>query len=72
MKTLIDTDKESAEFRQHFKREEVRARTILLKERKVSKKAYYIEKGCIRLRFNNDVRDITIQFFFEGQGISSI
>lgn len=55
-----------------FHRIEVPAKTILLKEGDVSNKAFIIEKGCIRIRFNNDGVDVTFQFFFEGQGISSI
>ncbi|SFD26884.1 cAMP-binding domain of CRP or a regulatory subunit of cAMP-dependent protein kinases [Chitinophaga sp. CF118] len=37
----------------------------------VSKKAYFIEKGCIRLWYNNNGKDITFQFFFENEGVSS-
>ncbi|HZB15038.1 MAG TPA: Crp/Fnr family transcriptional regulator [Chryseolinea sp.] len=58
-------------FRHFFKREEVPARTILLKEGKVSERMFYIEKGCVRLSFNKDGKDITFQFFFEGEGVSS-
>ena len=54
-----------------FKREEVSAKTILLKEGEIAKKIYFIEKGCLRLSFNNDGTDITFQFFFEGEAISS-
>lgn len=54
-----------------FKREEVPAKTVLLKEGEIAKKIYFIEKGCFRLSLNNDGTDITFQFFFEGEGISS-
>jgi len=54
-----------------FKRENVSARTILLREGEVARKIYFIEKGCFRLSFNNDGKDITFQFFFENEGISS-
>ena len=60
------------EFEHLFKREQFPARTTLLKEGEVSKKAYYIEKGCTRLWFNNDGKDVTFQFFFEGEGVSSV
>ena len=33
-----------------FKREEVSAKTILLKEGEIAKKIYFIEKGCLRLK----------------------
>ncbi len=54
-----------------FKREEIPTKTILLKEGEIAKKIYFIEKGCFRLSLNNDGTDITFQFFFEGEGISS-
>jgi CRP-like cAMP-binding protein len=55
-----------------FERQTIPAKTTLLREGEVSKKAYFIEKGCMRLWFNNNGKDITFQFFFEGQGISSV
>lgn len=55
-----------------FKRQEIPAKTVLLREGEVSKKAFYIEQGCIRLFFNNNGKDITFQFFFEGEGVSSV
>ncbi|MCW3083490.1 MAG: cyclic nucleotide-binding protein [Bacteroidetes bacterium] len=55
-----------------FKRLEVPAKTILLKEGEISKKLFLIEKGCIRAWFNNKGKDITFQFFFENSSISSI
>lgn len=60
------------EYRHMFHRMEVPAKTILLHEGDVSKKAWHIEKGCIRAWFNNKGRDLTLQFFFEGQNVSSI
>src|SRR5687768_18459042 len=58
-------------FRHFFRREEIPARTILLQEGQVSERMFYIEKGCIRLSFNKDGKDITFQFFFENEGVSS-
>jgi CRP-like cAMP-binding protein len=55
-----------------WRRLEVPAKNILLKEGEISRKAYFIEKGCLRLWFNNDGKDITFQFFFENEGVSSI
>lgn len=50
---------------------EVPPRTILLREGAISRSAYFIKKGCLRLSFNDDGKDITFQFFFEGYGVSS-
>lgn len=53
------------------KRMEVPAKTVLLEEGKISRHYIYIEKGCVRLLFNNNGVDQTVQFFFEDQGLSS-
>ena len=55
-----------------FKRQEISAKTILLNEGEISKQAFYIEKGCLRVCFNNEGKDITFQFFFEGESVSSL
>lgn len=55
-----------------FKRLEVPAKTILLNEGDVPKKVFLIEKGCIRVWFNNDGKDVTFQFFFENTAVASI
>ena len=59
-------------FRPYFKQIEVPAKTILLEEGNVSRTMYIIEKGCLRTWINNNGKDITTQFFFEGDGVSSI
>ncbi len=56
----------------YFKRLEVPARTVLLNEGETSKKLFIIEKGCIRVWFNNNGKDITTQFFFENNMVASI
>jgi CRP-like cAMP-binding protein len=48
-----------------YKRLEVPAKTILLNEGEVPQKAFMIEKGCLRVWFNNKGKDVTFQFFFE-------
>lgn len=55
-----------------FHRFEVPAKTTLLNEGDVSQKMFLIEKGCIRVWFNNKGKDITSQFFFENEAIGSI
>lgn len=60
------------EFSHLFERQEISAKTLLLSEGEISKKAFYIEQGCLRSCFNNNGKDITFQFFFEGESVSSI
>lgn len=59
------------EYRDRFTRVQVPARTILLHEGEVSQRVYLIEKGCLRVWFNNQGTDVTFQFFFENQTVSS-
>jgi CRP-like cAMP-binding protein len=53
------------------KRIEVPAKTILLEEGKISQNYIFIEKGCVRVFFNNNGSDKTVQFFFENEGLTS-
>lgn len=49
----------------------VPSKTILLEEGKVADRLYLIRKGCLRLFFFNEGKDITFQFFFEGDFVAS-
>lgn len=60
------------EYTNYFNRIEVSSKTILLEEGEISKKLFIIEKGCIRVWFNNNGKDLTTQFFFENQSVASI
>lgn len=42
------------------------SKTVLLEEGKIADKIYLVRKGCLRLFFYNEGKDITFQFFFEG------
>jgi CRP-like cAMP-binding protein len=59
-------------YRHLIKELTIPAKTILLNEGEVSKNAYFIKEGCLRLWFNNKGKDITFQFFFENEGVSSM
>jgi len=54
------------------KRMEVPAKTVLLEEGKTSSNYIFREKGCVRLAFNNNGADKTVQFFFENEGLTSL
>lgn len=60
------------EYTSCFQRIQVPAKTILLREGEISRKAYLIEKGCLRVWFDNKGDEITFQFFFENSTVSSI
>lgn len=59
-------------FSHFFKQKEVPAKTTLLQEGHISRTMFFIEKGCLRTWVNNDGKEITTQFFFEGDSVSSI
>lgn len=71
-KQTTEKSKEWKQFRPYFVRREVPAKTILLQEGQISKTMFFIEEGCLRTWINNDGKEITTQFFFEGDSISSI
>lgn len=48
------------------------AKTILLREGKAAQNYYFIEQGCLRLCFDNNGKDTTVQFFFENEGVASL
>lgn len=60
------------EYVSYFHQIHVPGKTLLLREGDVSRKAYLIEKGCLRVGFTNNGKDITFQFFFENSTVSSI
>lgn len=70
-KFQLDDDKWSA-YINCFKRIEIPAKILLLREGEISKKMFLIEKGCIRVWFNNNGKDVTSQFFFENETVGSI
>jgi CRP-like cAMP-binding protein len=55
-----------------LKEKTIEEKTILLNEGDISKNIYFVKKGCLRLWFNKDGKDITFQFFFEKQLVSVI
>ena len=60
------------EFYCYFRKKEVPAKTTLLQEGAISRTMFFIEKGCLRTWVNHDGKEITTQFFFEGDSVSSI
>ncbi len=69
---LTHTIKDDKRFQGLFIQKDIASRTVLLKEGEVSKNIFFIKKGCLREWFNKDGKDITFQFFFEGQAVASI
>jgi CRP-like cAMP-binding protein len=69
----IKNDKANREkFKDFFREKEIPSKTILLLEGEISTQMHFIKKGCLRMWFNKDGKDITFQFFFEGQAVASI
>lgn len=55
-----------------FTKREIAPKTVILNEGEISKHIHFVKKGCLRQWFNKDGKDITIQFFFEGQAVASM
>lgn len=76
LETLINKLKEDKErwetIKDCFQEIHVPPHTELLKEGQISNKIYFIKQGSLRLWFNNDGKDITLQFFFEKSAVCSI
>lgn len=71
IKRLPHLEERLRKYEELYQRMEVPIKTILLREGEVSRRSFYVEKGCLRVGFNNHGKDITCQFMFEGQIVSS-
>lgn len=58
-------------YSRHCERLELPAGTVLLREGAISRQAFFVEQGCLRAWFNHQGKDVTFQFCFENQGLSS-
>ena len=52
--------------------EEIPAKTIIVNEGDICNKILFIKKGCIRAYYNTDGKEVTLQFFFEGDSVTSL
>ncbi|WP_118973927.1 Crp/Fnr family transcriptional regulator [Taibaiella koreensis] len=60
------------DYADRFHRMEVPARTAVLREGEIPTRMFLVEKGCMRASLNQEGKDITFQFFFEGDTVASI
>lgn len=72
IKTLKKDNQKWGQFQDLLIERQISAKTILLNEGEISTHAHIIRKGCLREWFNKDGKEITFQFFFEGQAVASI
>ncbi|MHC5201323.1 Crp/Fnr family transcriptional regulator [Myroides sp. LJL119] len=66
------TDKQWQDYSSCFTCVELPAKTTVLKQGEIPKKMFLIQKGCIRVWFDMQGKEITCQFFFENQVVGSI
>lgn len=73
---LIEKIKENDEnwdkFGKFFVEQKVKPKVTLLNAGEIANYVHFIKKGCLREWFNKDGKDITFQFFMEGQSVASI
>jgi len=55
-----------------FDEKKFESRTVLLKEGETAKKIFIVKEGCLRMWQNHERKEITFQFFFEGEMVASI
>jgi len=60
------------EFLGSLRRCEFAKKETLLMQGEISKHAYFVEEGCLRIWHNNHGTDITLQFFLKGDLVSSL
>lgn len=46
-------------------------KTVLLEEGSVADTLYFVKSGCLRMFFYDEGKDVTFQFFFEGDVVAS-
>ena len=69
---LIDSSEFRQKYEEYFKLIKIPAHKTLLLEGETAKNIYFLREGCLRMWYNDKGRDITFQFFFEGQPVASI
>lgn len=55
-----------------FMERKIGSKTVLLNAGEIAKYVHFIKNGCLREWYNKDGKDITFQFFMEGQPVASI
>ena len=58
--------------KQYLQHINVGAKTILIKEGEITQKMFIIKKGIVRVWFNSNGKDLTTQFFLEGESATSL
>ncbi len=51
---------------------ELPAKAVFLREGEVDDRYFFIEEGAVRLCFDQDGKEITLNFFFEGEGVAAM
>ena len=51
---------------------ELPAKAVFLREGEVDDRYFFIEEGAVRLWFDQDGKEITLNFFFEGEGVAAM
>ena len=55
-----------------FIERKIESKSVLLNAGEIANYVHFVKKGCLREWFNKDGKDITFQFFMEGQPVASI
>jgi CRP-like cAMP-binding protein len=69
---LSDLNIDWKNYTQYLTRIEVEPKTRLLSEGEIADKLFIIEKGGLRMGFEKNQKDITLQFFFENEMVTAV
>lgn len=64
-------EKEWSTYKRWFSEITVRSKTTLLREGEIPRTIFLVKEGSLRMSLYHKGKDITIQFFFEGEAVAS-
>ncbi|EQA43421.1 hypothetical protein LEP1GSC050_1703 [Leptospira broomii serovar Hurstbridge str. 5399] len=64
---IPELEKNWSKYEPKFREMKIPAKTVLIRKGEFTKTIYIVKKGCLRLWFDGQGKDITIGFFFENR-----
>ena len=70
--TIPGLNKRWAKYASYCSEVNVKARTVILREGEVPRRIFFVKQGCLRASVAARGKEVTFQFFFEGDAVASI
>ncbi|TGJ98443.1 Crp/Fnr family transcriptional regulator [Leptospira langatensis] len=71
-KRIPNLEKNWDRYKHMLRERKVPAKTVLFKEGEYAKTIFIVRNGCLRIKFDDNGRDITIAFIFANRAVTSI